>query len=529
MKKKDHASGVLIDVPDNVPPLGQFPFYGFWQQVWGQIPSKMEQRTGLSKYDVASALSEVEKIANGSYQILVGEKLWKIGNLLTLNQYVPASGNGGKTLGYIETSPDGGRTEIAAVCFEPIVNAVLMRASVSGDVGQEMNAANHEQNARSGEMQMLMNQLANLENSRIDYGDVENAAAEYKAKQFEVQKLEGELGHLSNKLSVSLQREKEYENTKKQLIKAEMQLTKVLTEIDMWQKQMSKSQRTGNGTAFNSAKAKLTALGKSNATLHKQVQNLGIKMQRMGAVGNDSKEINATMSMIQRSLNEGLGQLSSLQTTYQELHSAFTGQEKAMAAIRREGASLSQDMTALNKKRATLNNSLYAATQENETDIVKVWVNHLTEVYRETEGLLFENLRRAQKQAMSPQGQSVYMSGKPIRAETVAEMEAFLSATDQVKSLDRDEIDVLEQIARLGTALDYVPGAERILALKTMAHPQRKAAYRNMITEIVSFGERPASSIGQDQGWFDFGIGDDKPLFEVAELVRSMTDTILGA
>ena len=64
MKKQDPISGLTIDVPDQVPPLGRFPYSGFWAQIYNQVPSALEQRTGFSKFDISSSLNEVENIAN---------------------------------------------------------------------------------------------------------------------------------------------------------------------------------------------------------------------------------------------------------------------------------------------------------------------------------------------------------------------------------------------------------------------------------------------------------------------------------
>ena len=84
MKKADQVSGATIDVPDKAPPLGQFPYHGFWQQIYKQLPPAIETRTGFTKFDIAAALTEIENLANGPYKVIVGEKLWKIGALLSM-------------------------------------------------------------------------------------------------------------------------------------------------------------------------------------------------------------------------------------------------------------------------------------------------------------------------------------------------------------------------------------------------------------------------------------------------------------
>jgi hypothetical protein len=102
-----------------------------------------------------------------------------------------------------------------------------------------------------------------------------------------------------------------------------------------------------------------------------------------------------------------------------------------------------------------------------------MWVNHLNGVYVDVEMFLFGNLKRAQDAAVSAQGSSIYQQA--INASKIAEMEKFLSSVDMISDyLDSDEVKLLEQVARLGTVMNYLPGTSRVMALRDMNYSQRK-------------------------------------------------------
>jgi len=142
---------------------------------------------------------------------------------------------------------------------------------------------------------------------------------------------------------------------------------------------------------------------------------------------------------------------------------------------------------------------------------------------------LFANLRLAQERAIGAQGSSIYMQ-KAISASKIAEMESFLTSIDSVSDyLDSDEIEVLEQIARLGTMMNYLPGTARVMALRDMSYKQRKDAYKNMIDEMLEFGVRDPSGT-QQESTLKIGpieIGKSEPLNEVAELLEHLADTLM--
>ena len=203
--------------------------------------------------------------------------------------------------------------------------------------------------------------------------------------------------------------------------------------------------------------------------------------------------------------------------------------EAEIQQVRKQGATLSADLEFLSGKMKEIRESQQLVVSENESDLVRMWVNHLSQVYVDIENYLFANLRIAQEAAISAQGSSIYMQ-KAISAEKIAKMEEFMSAIDTVSDyLDNDEVRVLEQVARLGTLLDYLPGTARIIALRNMSYSQRTEAYRNMVEEIIDFGQRdesmdkrdPLISIGPIE------IAKSEPLSEVADLLQHLSDSLM--
>jgi hypothetical protein len=529
MKKADPVSNLMLDVPDQAPPLGNFPYHGFWQEVYRQLPKALQERTGFSKYDLSAALNEVEQLANGVFRVIVSEKLWKVGQLLSLNHFVPANGQGGNTLGYIADSKDGGRVEIAAVCIEPIINSILQRASLSGKVGEEIGTLETEYRQKLELLRTVGQRTANLEQSYMPLQSLEASRTQYNAKQAAVNRLQAEIMYVSKSHKMAKKANNEISNIQRDLIQAEREQKSVIQQIEHWQAKLRNGEGTGNGALVANAGDRLTELGKANAQLARTIEGLGVKLMRLKTQDTTAPELKATLSSLQRALNIAIGELSETQRGFLDQEKQYTATEAGMEDARNATSKLSYDLEALAKKIAQIRQSQSIVAEESESEMIRLWVNHLSGAYRDVESYLFNNLRLAQAAAVSAKGGSIYMQ-KAISASRIAEMEQFLSAVDTVSDyLDNDEVKVLEQIARLGTVLNYMPGTARVMALRDMSYGQRKEAYRNMVEEMLELGERPTAAGGREAtvmiGPIEFGKSE--PLHEVASLIRHMTDTLL--
>jgi len=99
-------------------------------------------------------------------------------------------------------------------------------------------------------------------------------------------------------------------------------------------------------------------------------------------------------------------------------------------------------------------------------------------------------------------------------------------------ALTSTEYDLVDQIGRLGLSMSYVPGAGRIMALKDLSQRQRTQAYRNLVEEILSQGQK----LGEDEREFTlkaaglslFTLRNSDDLKEVKELVQHLADSKLN-
>ena len=528
-KKQDPVSGLTIDIPDQAPPLGKFPYSGFWAQVYGNLPSALEARTGFSKFDISTSLKEIEAVANGPFSVIVGEKLWKVGELLALNQYIAASGQGGTTLDYVAESRDGGRIEIAAICLEPIINSILQRASLSGRVGAELGELEKKYQQKLEVMRALVQRMSELEEAYLPLKSLEASRSQYEAAVADYNRLDSEVQYVGIGLEMVKQTNAEIRGIETELRTAERQHKNVIQQIEHWQDTLRTAEANGNGSAVAKASEKLTSLGKANAELARTISGLGQKLMRLNSQDTNPDAMKESLKQLQKNRNESLRHLNAIQKDFIKLEKTYTQTEAEMSNVRSTGSKLSYEIERLATQIEGMKTSQQTVVAENESEIVRLWVNHLSGVYRDAESYIFHNLRLAQESAIGAQGSSIYMQ-KAINAEKIAEMENFLSSVDMISDyLDADEVDVLEQIARLGTAMNYLPGTSRVMALRDMSYGRRKDAYRNMIDEILEFGtkesegqERPASVEA-----FGFKFTAAEPLHEVASLLRHLTDTLL--
>jgi len=527
MKKQDPNTGLTIDVPDSTPPLGKFPYSGFWAAVYGRVPANLQARTGFSKFDIAGSLQNIEKITNGPYSAIVGEKLWKIGELLSLNQFVPATGSGGTAINYIEDAPDGGRAQIAAICLEPIVNALLQRASLTGKVGDEIGAVEAEYNQKLELMAELASRMAVLEESYLPLRSVENARDSLQVTAQAMDRIDAELRHIAHGIDMTDQHTTKLKAAENQMTSAQRQHNSVLQQIEMWQTKLNNAERSGNGSVIENAKTRLTVLNKDNRELSRTIQNLGQKMMRMRVSDYDSSSMRMAMMDLQSQRNALIGELKEKRAAYSKLEEIYNRNEIEMNMVRQNGARLSQDLDKLHGQLVKMKESQKIVASENESDIVRMWVNHLNGVYVDVEMFLFGNLKRAQDAAVSAQGSSIYQQA--INASKIAEMEKFLSSVDMISDyLDSDEVKLLEQVARLGTVMNYLPGTSRVMALRDMNYSQRKDAYRNMIEEMLELGQPRQPDVPKASfEAFGFKLSKSEPLSEVAKLLQHLTDRMM--
>jgi hypothetical protein len=341
-------------------------------------------------------------------------------------------------------------------------------------------------------------------------------------------RLDSEISHIAVGLEMVEKQNSELKAVTNKLKTTENQHRGVLQQIEMWQTKLRSAENNGNGGAINNAKSRLTELNRANQEMSRTIQNLGQKLMKMRVSDYDSSQMKLGIANLMGKRNNLIAILNDKQVEYRKLEEKYSTNEIEMEMIRKNGAKLSQQLGILHEKIMNMKESQKMVVNENESNIVRMWINHLNDVYVDTEAFLFGNLRLAQESAMAVQGSSIYQQ-QAINASKIAEMEKFLSSVDMISDyLDNDEVQLLEQIARLGTAMNYLPGTSRVMALRDLTYPQRKTSYKNMIDEMLELGNpRQEAQESSFLSSFGFKIGKEKPLTEVAELVQHLTDKIL--
>ena len=119
MKKIDEATGLTIEIPSGEV-RGNFPYYGFWADQAPQLVRNIQDRGQInaSASDINDALMQLIGLINGPYRVLLADRLWKIGETISLNGNVALSGYHGGSIRRVADAPDGGRSQFAAFAFE---------------------------------------------------------------------------------------------------------------------------------------------------------------------------------------------------------------------------------------------------------------------------------------------------------------------------------------------------------------------------------------------------------------------------
>lgn len=525
MRKLDYATGVTLEVPSEAPPLGQFPYPGFWAEIVNQIPAVLTQRgrTGGNRYQIAQSITHVANLANGAYKITVEEKLWRIGEIMRLNQFVSAHGDGGSTLGYVGSGPAHGRVQVAAIAFEPMITAVMQKASASAEAQGDLQTATAQYQTKLEQMRGLMEQLASIEAAQVDHGTVRQMQTEYTTTVRTVETLTGQIAQLEERISMAVQARQAISQMSSEIETMTVEHNAILSHISKIQAMLNSAAATNNTGQIRKYEQELTRLNVKNQSLKQRIENLGVRLHRM--LGQQTNEENQRAILQDKKAQLRISQTTANQLANQleQIAQAATQAQAGHEAYTNQVATLTAETNALANQISNAQATVEAAALDNEVELMRVWVSHLSGVYRDTEAYMFENLRRAAAAATSPPGS---MGEYAVDAVVIAQMEDFLSAVDAVPGLDRDEKGVLEQIARFGASQSYVPGAARVIALSDMTQAARIRAYRAMVDEIVSQGAEN-QSLETRKAAFKLGpirIGTTEPLHEVQELLKHLTD-----
>ena len=540
MKKIDEATGLTIEIPSGEV-RGNFPYYGFWANQAPQLVKNIMERGQInaSASDINNALMQLIELVNGPYRVLLADRLWKIGETISLNGNISLSGYHGGNIRRVADAPDGGRSQFAAFTFEKPVKMIL--ESSTHLMRSQSSLANIESTVRNGnaEIQRLNVELIALEAKKPSKNQMGQIQTNLRGLALQIQKTQHELKEGVKTLKMMRTRIAEYGGLENEMKKMSLekesvgrQLQQTLNRLQAMENLQPAGSITQHSAEMNNLSNKASQLGNRNMALHQRLSNLGLQLERYRSTSNEKAEVR----QVEAAVNLNTQRLTALSNQYEGLvveeRRLIAESEEISRAIQETSSYLRDRTRIVESARLQLENARATAADIpafRAEDVVKVFGGHLTDVQRDVERYLFKNLKLAQ----------AAISGRPtpLQAEyildpaTVKDYEDFLSALDMISdAIDEEEYDLLEKIAKLGASQQYVPGGNRVMALLDMNRTDRNEAYRNMIEEILTEGvsaARPDSSgagvisVGNDSIKFDFS----RPLVELESLVNHLSNS----
>ena len=540
MKKIDEATGLTIEIPAG-DVRGNFPYYGFWADQAPQLVRTIQERGQInaSASDINHAVIQLIDLVNGPYRVLLADRLWKIGETITLNGNIPLSGYHGGSIRRVAEAPDGGKSQFAAFTFEKTVKMIL--ESSTHQLRSQSSLANINSTVQNGnaEIQRLNVELIALETRKPSKHQMSQVKVNLKGLVLQIQKVQHELKEGIKTAETMGKRIAEYGSLegemKKMAIEKETvgrQLQQTLNRLQSLENLQPAGSITQHSAEMNTISNKASQLGNRNMALHQRLSNLGLQLERYRSSSNEKAEVR----QVQAAVRMNQQRLTALSEQYEGLvqeESRLLEESNEISQAIQETSSYLRDKTQIvESARKQLENARTTASSIpafRAEDVVKVFGGHLTDVQRDVERYLFKNLQLAQA--------SISGRPTPLQAEyildpsTVKDYEDFLSALDMISdAIGNDEYDLLEKLAKLGASQQYVPGGARVMALLDMNRTDRNEAYRNMIEEILTEGVSAARPSAGEAGVFSLGNGSIKfdfsrPLNELESLVNHLSNS----
>ncbi len=513
MKKSNEATGMIIEVPDSMNYKTKFPYPGFWTGTYQGLLPAITTHTRLSRQPkalVMEALNKSIEILNGEYSIFLTEKMWKIGELMNLNSNLPIQGRLGSNLDYIKSSPDGGRMEIAAKVFEPAITHLINQNSGVSNSQNNLQQFSNELSQLRNQQIRLNTSLAQIEATTPRELEVVEKERECQARSRRVEVLADELTQLQNTITA-------LQASDAELKAMERELRQLTGERKMLETNMS----SNNAQRYANVKQRIENIGQ---VLTKSNLNTGVIRDYQNLTRYKKQEYDAELKGYNTCVNQAV-----------QMRNAYTNGVKEGQALWYQIKSVSAQIESSSNSVAKAQNSLSAFATDDTRNLVKVWAAHLSACMAEIEGGLFKSKYQA---TIAVQGmpQAMLAESLPIDPSVIRDFEDYNSAlTDIADKISNEEYDLLDEIGRLGLAMVYVPGASRILSIKGMRQKDRYLAYRNLIEEILSQGQKLDTrtqmeliNMGIGPADVQVAIQTTDELMEMRELIRHLADSRLN-
>jgi len=516
MKKSDSATGMIIEVPGSMTYKSKFPYPGFWSGAYPLLLNSIMEHTNLNKQNKAlvnDALNAAIEFLNGEYSLFLTEKLWGIGELMNLNPLLPIKGKV-KGLGYIKDAPDGGRMQVSALLFEPVITAMLNQSSGVASSQSNVTMFTKELNSLRTEQLRLNTRLAELEATTP-------TEVEVIRKESVCMQLKQMLAVLGDEIQTIEMKVAGLQGSADEFSRKQAEFDQVANQVAVLQHKMATGQST---------QADRMSLGK----LKQRMENLGLALKRSDS-GNKGLEADYSYLLYykQKEFKDVEAELLRCTNEASRMRNAYAdgvreGQQ-VWNRIKQLTLQIEGSQKSINNARASV--SMFS--NQDSRNLVKVWVSHLSDARIGLEGALFESKYQATA-AISKNPRAMLAESLAIDPAIIRDYEDFNAAvTDIADNISDSEYDLLEQIGRLGLSMMYVPGASRIVAIGDMRENARINAYRNLVEEILAQGQRISDEASSDL--LSIGIGDmgikiqaTDELKQVKELLRHLADSRLN-
>ena len=163
------ATGAIIEYPGPINMRSPFPYPGYWSAVYPSMISLLKEHADSLRNTpdaiVKQAFDQAVAMANGEFASILTNRLWEIGELMTLNPQLRVQGRAGTALGFVPETAYGGKDAVAARVFEVPVAALVQQASMNTMAQNSAQAIINEATMHRQKLHNLNLSLAELEAS----------------------------------------------------------------------------------------------------------------------------------------------------------------------------------------------------------------------------------------------------------------------------------------------------------------------------------------------------------------------------
>ena len=530
------ATGAIIEYPGPINMRSPFPYPGYWSAVYPSMISLLKEHADSLRNTpdaiVKQAFDQAVAMANGEFASILTNRLWEIGELMTLNPLLRVQGRAGTALGFVPETAYGGKDAVAARVFEVPVAALVQQASMNTMAQNSAQAIINEATTHRQKLHNLNLSLAELEAStpteqtiREKTNDIFALRKQHETTAGEVHEISMRIAHMQEEISAFNTVKSEYNS----LMREHDRLVKAVNNAN-------RQMQTAN-TLANRKRAETNA-AKASAELRivrSRTDNLGVHMSRQAAsFGPDLiSDMNQLLNIKKRELAAIEKQLKSCETEMQRLTNQRSDGIRSGQAIWAQIKLTSNHIKRSDVSISNAQKNLNGLTEMDANRLVKVWMDHLKGAKEEVVSLLFKDRATAgaglTNQPLTRVYNNLYDPG------TMQDFTDFTSTlTDIGDKFTNEEYDLLEQIGRLGLSMDYVPGTARLMALSDMSKKERLIGYRNLVEEILSQGQKLSADKQVEimktgiPGFGPIYLEDDEDLVEVKRLVQHLAESQLN-